>query len=336
MLEMTRTDPEWKDKIITGYETWVYGYDPETKHQSSEWRCQETHPAPTVGAALTMQCHNQGRLGNQMAIYAALLGLAHFNHRTPYVLNCIYEKLEPYFKITAVDIISINVSEEHSYDLGTFLREEDKLIPQYKVFLKIHPYPPISYTFFHHIRDKIRSELSFKDEIINRVENYLVELSLVHGQSTTFVSIHVRRTDYNEWLKRPIRRGRLVDMEYFNLAMKYFEDKYEKVVFVVVSDDRKWCKENFGNKSNAVLAPPASIPAVDMALISRCHHHIMSYGSFGFWGAYLGGGTTVYFADFLPPDSTFLLRRMPYNVLYLPEWVGISTAPDFRKTHSKS
>ncbi|UYV71877.1 hypothetical protein LAZ67_9000828 [Cordylochernes scorpioides] len=34
------TDPEWKDKIITGYETWVYGYDPETKHQSAEWRCQ--------------------------------------------------------------------------------------------------------------------------------------------------------------------------------------------------------------------------------------------------------------------------------------------------------
>ncbi|UYV74548.1 hypothetical protein LAZ67_12000101 [Cordylochernes scorpioides] len=40
MLEMTRTDLEWKDKIITGYETWVYGYDPETKHQSAEWRCQ--------------------------------------------------------------------------------------------------------------------------------------------------------------------------------------------------------------------------------------------------------------------------------------------------------
>ncbi|UYV66865.1 hypothetical protein LAZ67_4003150 [Cordylochernes scorpioides] len=40
MLEMTRTDPEWKDKIITGYETWVIGYHPETKHQSAEWRCQ--------------------------------------------------------------------------------------------------------------------------------------------------------------------------------------------------------------------------------------------------------------------------------------------------------
>ncbi|UYV62483.1 hypothetical protein LAZ67_2000748 [Cordylochernes scorpioides] len=40
MMEMTRTDPEWKDKIITGDETWVYGYDPETKPQSAEWREQ--------------------------------------------------------------------------------------------------------------------------------------------------------------------------------------------------------------------------------------------------------------------------------------------------------
>ncbi|UYV74070.1 hypothetical protein LAZ67_11002028 [Cordylochernes scorpioides] len=40
MLEMIRTDPEWKDKIITGDETWVYGYDPETKRQSAEWRDQ--------------------------------------------------------------------------------------------------------------------------------------------------------------------------------------------------------------------------------------------------------------------------------------------------------
>ncbi|UYV70067.1 hypothetical protein LAZ67_7001696 [Cordylochernes scorpioides] len=40
MFKMTRTDPEWKDKIITGDETLLYGYDPETKRQSAEWRGQ--------------------------------------------------------------------------------------------------------------------------------------------------------------------------------------------------------------------------------------------------------------------------------------------------------
>ncbi|UYV82171.1 hypothetical protein LAZ67_21001238 [Cordylochernes scorpioides] len=37
MVEMTRTDPEWMQKIISGDETWVYQYDPETKCQSSQW-----------------------------------------------------------------------------------------------------------------------------------------------------------------------------------------------------------------------------------------------------------------------------------------------------------
>lgn len=45
MLEMATNDPEWKDKIITGDETWVYGYDPETKRQSAEWRGQN-EPRP--------------------------------------------------------------------------------------------------------------------------------------------------------------------------------------------------------------------------------------------------------------------------------------------------
>ncbi|UYV69288.1 hypothetical protein LAZ67_6003126 [Cordylochernes scorpioides] len=48
MLEMTRTDPEWKDKIITGDETWVYDYDPETKRQYAEWRGQAGETLLTV------------------------------------------------------------------------------------------------------------------------------------------------------------------------------------------------------------------------------------------------------------------------------------------------
>ncbi|UYV81479.1 hypothetical protein LAZ67_20001316 [Cordylochernes scorpioides] len=46
MLEIKRTDPKWKDKIITGDETWVYGNDPETKRQSAEWRGQGVFVLP--------------------------------------------------------------------------------------------------------------------------------------------------------------------------------------------------------------------------------------------------------------------------------------------------
>ncbi|UYV68160.1 hypothetical protein LAZ67_5003222 [Cordylochernes scorpioides] len=37
MVEMFNSDPHWLKYVITGDETWVYGYDPETKRQSSQW-----------------------------------------------------------------------------------------------------------------------------------------------------------------------------------------------------------------------------------------------------------------------------------------------------------
>lgn len=39
------TNPDFMTKIITGDETWVYGYDPETKVQSSQWQTSDS-PRP--------------------------------------------------------------------------------------------------------------------------------------------------------------------------------------------------------------------------------------------------------------------------------------------------
>ena len=36
--EQFENDPNFISRIITGDETWVYGYDPETKRQSSQWK----------------------------------------------------------------------------------------------------------------------------------------------------------------------------------------------------------------------------------------------------------------------------------------------------------
>ena len=42
MLNLANHDPEFIKTIITGDETWVYGYDPETKFQSSQWKHPES------------------------------------------------------------------------------------------------------------------------------------------------------------------------------------------------------------------------------------------------------------------------------------------------------
>ncbi|PNF31807.1 hypothetical protein B7P43_G11369, partial [Cryptotermes secundus] len=36
--EHLETDPDFFSKVITGDESWCYGYDPETKQQSSQWK----------------------------------------------------------------------------------------------------------------------------------------------------------------------------------------------------------------------------------------------------------------------------------------------------------
>ncbi|XP_037499989.2 protein GVQW3-like [Rhipicephalus sanguineus] len=45
MLDFTSSDPNFMNTIITGDESWVYGYDPETKCQSSQWK-HSTLPKP--------------------------------------------------------------------------------------------------------------------------------------------------------------------------------------------------------------------------------------------------------------------------------------------------
>jgi histone-lysine N-methyltransferase SETMAR len=38
LKQQARDDPNFNSNIITADETWVYGYDPETKQQSSQWK----------------------------------------------------------------------------------------------------------------------------------------------------------------------------------------------------------------------------------------------------------------------------------------------------------
>ena len=45
LLDHSENDKEFLSKIITGDESWVYGYDMETKVQSSQWT-SKTSPRP--------------------------------------------------------------------------------------------------------------------------------------------------------------------------------------------------------------------------------------------------------------------------------------------------
>ncbi len=109
------------------------------------------------------------------------------------------------------------------------------------------------------------------------------------------VGVHVRRGDY---LKR-----RLVDSivhltpAWYAAAAERLAERHGELEFVVVSDDPAWCRENLllpGTTSIASLDHPED-PLEDLALLSRCDHHILANSTFSWWGARLapGGGDVV-------------------------------------------
>jgi len=57
MEDQLKTDPDFLSKIITGDESWCYGYDPETKQQSNQWKSASSL-RPKKGEASQIKCEN--------------------------------------------------------------------------------------------------------------------------------------------------------------------------------------------------------------------------------------------------------------------------------------
>ena len=55
-----------------------------------------------------------------------------------------------------------------------------------------------------------------------------------------------------------------------------------------------------------VVAPalcPGDPDVLDLVAMARCDRHVIANSSFGFWGAYLGGGETVTPAQWFAPPK---------------------------------
>ena len=112
--------------------------------------------------------------------------------------------------------------------------------------------------------------------------------------------MHIRLTDFAEHLKSHYNESISIPNKYFTRAMRYCTNKYEHVLFYAVSDDIKTAKEKLlveENKRFDIVFPgdgSTSSPAIDIALLSFADHSIISFGTFGMWGALLAGrGETI-------------------------------------------
>lgn len=231
-----------------------------------------------------------GRLGNQMWEYASVWALARRTGLEPYVPRCIRLKLDQVF-----ESLSVPTFEEISHcpvDLNTFVRslESWNYTNQSIVLPRYFIQPDLVLIW---VQDIVQ-EFTIKRKLLEKSQQILRTVN--RNRYKIFVGVHIRRTDYIGYLWRKhcvLPAG----VEFYNAGMRYFEQKYKSVLFVIVSDDPSWCHDNFGRKQNIYIAsrPHPNSAALDLAILASCNHSLFDYGTFGEWGAILAGGETIYY-----------------------------------------
>jgi hypothetical protein len=76
LLETCNNDPDFLKQVITSDESWVYGYDPETKAQSSQWKSLES-PYPKKAQ------QSQSNVKTMLMVFFYHKGVVHHQYTPP-------------------------------------------------------------------------------------------------------------------------------------------------------------------------------------------------------------------------------------------------------------
>ncbi len=174
----------------------------------------------------------------------------------------------------------------------------------------------------------VRKEFQFDTDIQEVAHLFLLETRLktfpanVSRERIVFVGVHIRRGDMLN-LENFKQGYTTATSAYLKNAIALFKAKFEHVVFVVCSDDLEWSETRLGGQAAHMVFSEAEEAIVDMAILSQCNHTIMTVGTFGWWGAWLAGGITIYYKDF-PRMFSFLSEGFSSSDFFPENWIGLN------------
>ena len=178
-----------------------------------------------------------------------------------------------------------------------------------------------SWRYFIHVEDQLRLDLTFQMDVLDRARRFMEAATPLAWRDRDFLKVvlHIRRGDYSTLGQRKFGWTE-PEADYFNRSMAYYSACHPRVLFVVLSNDMKWCRRNV--VGDHVVYSVGKPPPVDMAIASLCDHAIITIGSYGWWVAWFADGITVTQRNFPTPKSP-LLRRLSRYDYYKPEWVAL-------------
>jgi hypothetical protein len=204
------------------------------------------------------------------------------------------------------------------------LHKESSLLVDHEVF-KMKP--PVYFDGFW------QSEKYFSDNenLIRKVFKFKKPLS-IHSQKLATeilkcenaVSVHIRRGDYISSERTNQIHGTCSVAYYIN-AISLLKSKLNKLYFYFFSDDPEWVIGNLvQNLQNyeVVKHNTGDDSWQDMALMSRCKHHIIANSSFSWWGAWLNPDKEKIV---IAPENWFKIKTDYHNIsdLLPGNWVKL-------------
>ena len=242
---------------------------------------------------------NAGRLGNQMFQYAAIRGIA-ANRGFDWMIppegadRCDNYGLFDGFKLTNCSKKNQGEQPKQTISWREFHFNE-QLFNECPDNIDLDGYFQ-SEKYFKHISDEIRQDFTFKDEWLEPCKEYIESIG-----NNKLVFLHVRRGNPNlqgvrgeRWSYQMLQQYHpLCKFEYYEEALKEFDDSYQVIVF---SDVIEWCKKQeffkgdrflFSDNSLQLFSDGASVPYIDLCLMSLCSDAIIANSSLSWWGAWL-------------------------------------------------
>ena len=162
----------------------------------------------------------------------------------------------------------------------------------------------------------------------------IIEQMKSPGDEITLVGIHVsamfidndqeddkedKNKDNAKVMEEKKKQKEKAVLDYFHSAMDYYRDEHsisgDYVQFVVVCEHLRWCIDHLNGPS--VHFAIGGSAELDMSILARCDHAILTPSSLSWWSSWQAGGQVVY------PATLGEMNGLPIEDYVLPDWTEI-------------
>ena len=267
------------------------------------------------GMKYLMYLRPVGSVGQMLFQYASTLAISnHTKHSVVFdtemeIITRIFPRIKLCFLTTSMSRMSTKVSlteagpwtlmnEHKPYEYDELLFK----LPSRNIIIED---TLISFRYFEKITGFLYNQLlsHVSEKLLQRANSFRKTAQITYEKTTKehapeSVCVHVRRKHTKKRRKRAKAElhPRIANLQEILHAMHYMSTKHKHAIFIVISDDKEWCRKHLKGK-HIYISNFTSVEE-DFVLASGCNHMIMTVGTFGWWAAWLTsqrGGTVMYY-----------------------------------------